>query len=296
MVFGSTTVIIEIPHWRDQACVQTSTRTRKTDVRQLPRFKILALGGRERDVVIYLPPNYELEPHRRFPVMYMFDGQNLFDPGATTHAATYLEQRTADAYLILPGAATPLANLGYVDAMLELATQVERGEMPRPDAIVLPTGSSGTLAALAIGAAYLGWDTEIIGVRIAPLIATNRMSIGFIARATQRFLAKHDPRWARLTPRFSLFHGAIGPGYGEPTVEAIEGARRMEDLIGVPGEITYSGKVLAGLRIIAGEPRWRGKTLLLWNTLSKARPPIDASARARVPPPFAWMFDGRVPV
>ena len=59
-------------------------------------------------------------------------------------------------YLIFPGAANALANLGYIDAMLELAEQVARGEMPKPDAIVLPTGSSGTLAALALGASWLG--------------------------------------------------------------------------------------------------------------------------------------------
>jgi pullulanase len=30
-------------------------------------------------VQIYLPPGYERQPNRRYPVMYMFDGQNLFD-------------------------------------------------------------------------------------------------------------------------------------------------------------------------------------------------------------------------
>jgi len=65
-----------------------------------------------------------------------------------------LRAETNENALILPGAANPLANLGYVDAMLELAQQVEAGVCPRPDRIVLPTGSSGTLAALALGAAW----------------------------------------------------------------------------------------------------------------------------------------------
>jgi len=34
---------------------------------------------RERSLNVYLPPGYELEPHRRYPVVYMHDGQNLFD-------------------------------------------------------------------------------------------------------------------------------------------------------------------------------------------------------------------------
>ena len=34
----------------------------------------------ERRVDVWLPPGYEKDPSRRFPVLYMHDGQNLFDP------------------------------------------------------------------------------------------------------------------------------------------------------------------------------------------------------------------------
>lgn len=36
-----------------------------------------------RDVIVYLPPQYDWQPEARFPVLYMQDGQNLFD-GATS--------------------------------------------------------------------------------------------------------------------------------------------------------------------------------------------------------------------
>jgi enterochelin esterase-like enzyme len=32
-----------------------------------------------RDIIVYLPPGYEQQPRRNFPVLYMQDGQNLFD-------------------------------------------------------------------------------------------------------------------------------------------------------------------------------------------------------------------------
>lgn len=197
-------------------------------------------------------------------------------------------------FLVLPGASNPTANLGYVDAMLELAGQVERGECPRPDAIVLPTGSSGTLAALALGAAWLGWDTEIVGVRIAPLLTCNRVTIGAVIAATDRFLHEHDPvRWKRQSrrARFSLHHAQIGAGYGHPTPGAIEAIEEVRALTGAPGEVTYSGKALAGLRAIASEPRWRGKSVLLWNTLSSARPTPGPDARERVPSSLRWVLD-----
>src|SRR5947209_12557104 len=37
----------------------------------------------KRDVLIYLPPGYEADRRRRYPVLYLHDGQNLFD-GATS--------------------------------------------------------------------------------------------------------------------------------------------------------------------------------------------------------------------
>jgi D-cysteine desulfhydrase len=203
----------------------------------------------------------------------------------------------AASYLILPGAPNPTANLGYVDAMFELAGQVERGEAERPDVIVLPTGSSGTLAALALGAAHLGWSTEVIGVRITSALACNRLTVAAVMRSTDRFLASRDPAWRpmRRHARWSLYGDALGAGYGHPTPEAVEGAERLRALTGSPGEITYTGKALAGLRAIARMPAYRDKTIMLWNTLSSRRPVPSAQARARVPKAFDFVFEG-VPV
>jgi predicted alpha/beta superfamily hydrolase len=36
--------------------------------------------GAKRNIHIYLPPDYGSDKERRFPVLYMQDGQNLFDP------------------------------------------------------------------------------------------------------------------------------------------------------------------------------------------------------------------------
>lgn len=200
-----------------------------------------------------------------------------------------------DNYFLMPGAAGALANLGYVDAMLELAGQVERGEAPRPDVIVLPSGSSGTLAALALGAAYLGWDTEIVGVRITTSLATNRLTVGTVIANTDRAIAKREPKWKpqRARVRYRLYGGALGPGYGYPTPEAIEGAAQVEALTGAYGEVTYSGKALVGLRALLREPAYAKKTFLFWNTLSTPRPAVDAAIA--LPESLAWMTS-RAPV
>ena len=41
------------------------------------------LRNGQRDLIIYLPPGYHSQPHRQFPVLFLHDGQNLFD-GATS--------------------------------------------------------------------------------------------------------------------------------------------------------------------------------------------------------------------
>ena len=42
-----------------------------------------------RDLIVYLPPGYDAEPGRSYPVLYLNDGQNLFDP-----ATSYIKGRT----------------------------------------------------------------------------------------------------------------------------------------------------------------------------------------------------------
>jgi predicted alpha/beta superfamily hydrolase len=50
----------------------------------------LAIPGlaRERTLRLYLPPGYAQAPERRYPVIYMHDGQNLFDD-ATSYAGEW---------------------------------------------------------------------------------------------------------------------------------------------------------------------------------------------------------------
>jgi D-cysteine desulfhydrase len=224
-----------------------------------------------------------------------------FVTGAARLAWEMSRAPKGSAYLVPPGASTPLPNLGYLDAFIELEAQVRAGECPRPDAIVLPTGSSGTLAALALGARYAGWDTVVIGARIAPWVATNAVTVGLTVRSTARFVVKKTGEARRRFEgaRYRIEHGFIGPGYGHPSPEAIEGARAWEQLTGATGEVTYSGKALWALRSLVQRPEWQGKTLLLWNTLSTPRPALTkdnrGEARALVPRAFDDVFEGEVP-
>lgn len=49
-----------------------------------------------RDLLVYLPPSYDDAADRRFPVIYMHDGQNLFDPD-TSFAGEWAVDQTLEA-------------------------------------------------------------------------------------------------------------------------------------------------------------------------------------------------------
>ena len=58
-----------------------------------------------RDVVVYLPPGYD-SGSERYPVLYLQDGQNLFDPATAYLGQDRQADMTADR-LILSGAIEP---------------------------------------------------------------------------------------------------------------------------------------------------------------------------------------------
>jgi predicted alpha/beta superfamily hydrolase len=66
---------------RSRAFVPQAQHTLTGDFRTHAKFRSKFLKT-DRDVLVYLPPGYESETRARYPVLYLHDGQNLFD-GAT---------------------------------------------------------------------------------------------------------------------------------------------------------------------------------------------------------------------
>jgi predicted alpha/beta superfamily hydrolase len=85
----------------------------------------------QRDLIVYLPPGYDQPPERRFPVLYLHDGQNLFDgatsfiPGMDWHVG-----HTADQY-IHEGCVEPLIIVGIYNAGKQRLGEYTPTRMPR---------------------------------------------------------------------------------------------------------------------------------------------------------------------
>ena len=67
---------------------------------------------RQRDVHVLLPPGYEDEPQRRYPVHYMQEGQNLFDPATSFVPGNYWRLDRVVPELVLSGRIEPLIVVG----------------------------------------------------------------------------------------------------------------------------------------------------------------------------------------
>jgi predicted alpha/beta superfamily hydrolase len=67
--------------------------------------------ARPRDVVVYLPPGYD-DSHARYPVLYMHDGQNLFDPETAFVRGQHWRLGEMADMLVLEGRVEPLIIVG----------------------------------------------------------------------------------------------------------------------------------------------------------------------------------------
>ncbi len=144
---------------------------------------------------------------------------------------------------IAGGGADPRAVAGHLLATLELQEQLDAP----PDAIVVPLGTGGTAAGIALGIAWLGWSTRVLAVRVAPRIVANRWRTLRLARKTAALLRRSGVEFvlSRSSIRIEIVH-AMGKGYGYPTPEG-ERARAVAAEHGLRLDPTYGAKAFSAL-------------------------------------------------
>jgi len=183
---------------------------------------------------------------------------------------------TRDALYIPLGGSTPLGTLGHVNAALELAEQIERGEIPRVHRLVVPLGTGGTAAGLALGLTIAGLDTVVIGARVGPRIGTNRWRVLRLVERTRQLITRYT---GRAPPNVSrdrvvVSHDLYGGAYARPHPTAEHAAVLLDTLTGWRLDATYSAKAFGVALDIAAE---QSLSTLFWMTFDARwmKIPID---------------------
>ena len=180
-------------------------------------------------------------------------GSSLGLPWAVFRAWTRARRLGAPRW-IPGGGAQPRAVLGHALAALELATQMDEP----PDTIVVPLGTGGTAAGIALGVAWMAWPTQVVAVRVAPRLVANRWRITRLARGAARLLGTESPQL-----RVQVVNG-LGAGYGHPS-PAGERARLIAAEHGLRLDPTYGAKAFAVLLQLATGNVQR---MVFWHTFA----------------------------
>jgi predicted alpha/beta superfamily hydrolase len=108
-VVGDETVAAWVQSWRDMS-PRREVHTVSGDLRRHSDFPATRLSSR-RAILVYLPPGYDADPAARYPVLYMHDGQNLFDAATSFIGVEWSVDETVTR-MIEQGAIQPLIVVG----------------------------------------------------------------------------------------------------------------------------------------------------------------------------------------
>jgi D-cysteine desulfhydrase len=164
------------------------------------------------------------------------------------------------------GGSVPLGALGHVNAALELAEQLARGDVEGPHALVVPLGSGGTVAGLLAGLALAALPIRVVAVRVVPSVVGNQRRVLRLARGAHRLL-EHLTGERLPSPdgeRLDIVQDAYGGAYARETPASCEASALLAAIAGPRVEGTYSAKTLAvALRMARRVPHER---ILFWLT------------------------------
>ena len=204
------------------------------------------------------------------------------------YLARWLRPRPDRGTFMEPGASTPLACFGFVEAGLELAAQIAAGELPRPSTIFITGGTGGASAGLALGLSIAGVSTHLHVVSAVEPVLYNRPLMRAKLRAVHATLRRHGLAGPARAGRrlgdagvtWTLDHRFVGAGYGARTAAGTEAAARAAEH-GISLDGTYTSKCAAALACAD----LRGP-VLFWHThaATDLHPLVRPGWEARLPP------------
>ncbi len=145
-------------------------------------------------------------------------------------------------YIIPGGGSNAIGALGYVNAAIEIVSQVSATDLVL-DHVVVTSGSSGTHAGLAAGFAALHTNVDLLGISIRQPESFQVKKILDEANKISEFLGVPavSPELVKVNSDY------VGGGYGVTTPETLEAITLAAQYEGLLLDPVYTGKAFAGL-------------------------------------------------
>lgn len=205
----------------------------------------------------------------------------------------YVQGRST--WVIPMGGSSWLGTLGYVNAGLELAAQIEAGETDVPESVYVATGTLGTAVGLALGLAIAGIAAKVQAIRVSHPSIVNRDVLARLLAKTVTMMRHFNatvPADLVTRAKVEIRDEFFGPGYAKSTPETDRAVALAEAELGLKLETAYTGKAMAAM--LSDLSRGRGQNVLFWNTYnSRALPKLPGTMPdpGRLPEEFLSYFD-----
>lgn len=185
-------------------------------------------------------------------IVDLMDGESFEDAERRSFrmGAEHIERLEADGHRCMDipmGGADEYGSLGYINAMAELADQMDEYGLHFSH-LYHSSGSGGTLAGIAAGKKLLGLDMEIHAITAMDVASSYSVSSASLANKALGLIGFGDGTNISVDASdFIVDQGHYGPGYEAPSKGGTEAIKLMARNEGVFVDPVYSGKALAGL-------------------------------------------------
>ena len=169
-------------------------------------------------------------------------------------------------YVIPVGGSNSTGAAGYVNAMLELETQLKSMQL-QLDAIVFATSSGGTQAGLTLGAKIINFQGQILGISIDQTKTGEEPFPPILSEIANTTARRIGYSIALNEEDFDLNCDYLGAGYaipGDLEFKAIRDLARHEGILLGP---VYTARAMGGLTDLIQKGYFtKDQTVLFWHT------------------------------
>ncbi len=180
--------------------------------------------------------------------------------------ADELAVRGKKPHVIPVGGSNSTGSVGYVNAMLELDTQLKEMQI-KPDAIVFATSSGGTQAGLTLGAKIIDFKGQVLGISIDQTKTGDESFLPILTEIVNKTANRIGSDIQMTDNDFLLNCDYLGAGYAMPGDLEFSSIKDLAQYEGILLGPVYTARAMGGLLdLIQKGVFTKDQTILFWHT------------------------------